>query len=123
MITHASCLMIKCWRQGIVSFSVASSHLHAGGTFVQDGISLSRAHTWECIEQLKQTIQKKPFFMEIVILAVWAIWKTRNAYIFQHVTPSLYRTKTLFKEEFKWIKFRATRKSYHQFASWIDRFM
>jgi hypothetical protein len=77
-----------CWRYICPGWNIPQSSSHL-----------------ECIEQLKQMIQK-PFFMEIVILAVWAIWKTRNAYIFQHVTPSLYRTKTLFKEEFKWIKFR-----------------
>jgi hypothetical protein len=38
-------------------------------------------------------------------LITWAIWKTRNAFIFQGTTPSLYRARALFKEDFKWIKF------------------
>jgi hypothetical protein len=36
------------------------------------------------------------FFMKIIVLAVWAIWKTRNSFIFQNITPSLYRTKAFF---------------------------
>jgi hypothetical protein len=48
----------------------------------------------ECIAYLKQQ-PNKPFFMELIMLGAWAIWKTRNAFIFQGVRANLYRCGAL----------------------------
>jgi hypothetical protein len=61
--------------------------------------------------------------MEIIILCAWSIWLTRNSIIFNNVHPSLYRWRAIFMTELKWLKFRATRKKYASFSSWVDRFL
>jgi hypothetical protein len=45
--------------------------------------------------------------MEILLMGVWAIWKTRNAFIFNYQPPNLYAAKSVFKEELQWLKFGA----------------
>ena len=39
-----------------------------------------------------------PFFMEIIILASWAIWISRNNLIFQDIQPSIQGWKVMFLE-------------------------
>ncbi|PNT71452.1 hypothetical protein BRADI_2g27773v3 [Brachypodium distachyon] len=48
------------------------------------------------LESLKCKL-KVPFFMEIIILGAWSIWKVRNDFIFNQRPPSLYGCKQLFK--------------------------
>lgn len=43
----------------------------------------------EEINQLKHLLHV-PFYMELIILASWAIWTTRNDFIFKGITPNLY---------------------------------
>uniref|UniRef100_A0ACD5VR07 Uncharacterized protein n=1 Tax=Avena sativa TaxID=4498 RepID=A0ACD5VR07_AVESA len=76
---------------------------------------------FECILKLKEQLNK-PFFMEIIILGTWAIWLTRNNAIFNQMTPNLFSTRAIFKSELKWLKYRAKRKSYTNFAAWADHF-
>jgi len=40
------------------------------------------------------------FFMEIIILFCWAIWMSRNNFIFRELTPSIQGCKRIFKSEF-----------------------
>jgi hypothetical protein len=63
----------------------------------------------ECIDKLKLMI-KHPFFMDIIILPAWAIWKTKNAFIFKGTTCGLYTAIAFFKEDFKWINSEPTGK-------------
>lgn len=42
------------------------------------------------VESLKRKL-KVPFFMEIIIMGAWSIWKVRNDFIFNQRIPSLYR--------------------------------
>lgn len=76
----------------------------------------------DCLMHLRERIGK-PFFMEIILMGLWAIWKTRNAFIFQQRTPSLYHCRAIFKEEMLWLKLRAGRKAYTDFAVWVDSFI
>lgn len=71
------------------------------------------------VNQLKQFL-KVPFNLEIIILASWAIWLTRNDYIFD--PPSVYKCRQRFKEENLWLKHRATRKDYASFEDWANNF-
>jgi hypothetical protein len=61
--------------------------------------------------------------MEIIILTVWAIWNTRNGFIFKNKRPSHFTARRFLKDELKWLKFRATRKAYSNFHHWIDSFV
>ncbi|KQJ97585.1 hypothetical protein BRADI_3g32036v3 [Brachypodium distachyon] len=65
---------------------------------------------------------KVTFFMEIITLVTWSIWKIRNDFIFNQRRPSLYRCKQIFKEELNLVFHRAKRKSYFGFADWINSF-
>ncbi|KQJ81712.2 hypothetical protein BRADI_5g02453v3 [Brachypodium distachyon] len=73
------------------------------------------------VESLKRKL-KVPFFMEIIILGAWSIWKVRNDFIFNQRTPSLYRCRQLFKEEMNLVFHRAKRKNYSNLASWLASF-
>jgi hypothetical protein len=76
----------------------------------------------ECINNLKQQLQK-PFCMELIILGAWL---TRNANNIRGVQPSLYRCRSIFKAELKWLNFRAKRENYNLFVAyqaWLDSFI
>jgi hypothetical protein len=63
-----------------------------------------------------------PFFMELIMLITWAIWTTRNAFIFKQTTPNLYRCRRKFKEEASLLLHKAHRKSYAGLKLWVERF-
>jgi hypothetical protein len=63
------------------------------------------------IQSIKVHI-RQPFFMEIIILICWSIWTTRNDFIFEGLTPSLYRTRRKLKDELHLLIHKAKRKSY-----------
>lgn len=63
-----------------------------------------------------------PFALGITILVSWAIWTTRNDYIFKGREPNLYSCRDKFEEEPKWIIFRAKRKEYQNFETWACSF-
>ena len=73
------------------------------------------------INNLKEMLDL-PFSLEIIILAAWAIWITRNEFIFNKITPSLYRCRKTFKEELKWLVHRATREEYANLEQWAHDF-
>ena len=62
----------------------------------------------------------KPFFMEVVILATWHIWKQRNEAIFQRVIPSFKGWKRRFTHEASMHVHRVRDKHVECFAQWID---
>jgi hypothetical protein len=47
-----------------------------------------------------------PFFMEIIILMCWTIWKARNDLIFRQVNPSIQLAKQNLKDEFQLLLLR-----------------
>jgi hypothetical protein len=60
-----------------------------------------------------------PFFMEIITLMCWAIWKAGNDFIFQQINPLLENTKEDFRREFGLLLLRA-KKSYSPLINqWI----
>lgn len=75
----------------------------------------------EDISKIKRLLAV-PFSMELIILAAWSIWTTRNDYIFKGIAQNLYQCRKKFKEELKWIIFRVKRKKYHAFEGWVRQF-
>jgi hypothetical protein len=63
-----------------------------------------------------------PFFMELIMLISWAIWTTRNAFIFKSTPPNLYRCRRKFKEEVSLLLYKTPRKSYSGLKLWVERF-
>jgi hypothetical protein len=62
----------------------------------------------------------KPFFTEVVILALWHIWKQRNGLIFQHTRPSFRAWRRDFIHDVYLHKHRVKQKHVSQLQTWID---
>jgi hypothetical protein len=60
-----------------------------------------------------------PFFMEIIVLMSWTIWKIRNDMIFRQENPSFQATKDFFKSELRYLLLRVRRKFIPGFTQWI----
>ena len=53
-------------------------------------------------------------FMEVLMTVAWNIWKERNRFLFDGITPSILSWQERFKEDFAMLKHR-TRSSLHPF--------
>jgi hypothetical protein len=60
-----------------------------------------------------------PFFMEVIILMCWAIWKARNDAIFRQIAPTLQNLKIDFKVELQLLLLRAKKSYSPRFNQWI----
>ena len=49
------------------------------------------------------------FFMEVILIMCWTIWKSRNDLIFSQIQPNLDQAKRFFKSEFALFLCRAKR--------------
>jgi len=62
----------------------------------------------------------KPFFMEVVILASWHIWKLRNGKFFQQERPSFGKWKCNFIHDISLLRHRIKAKHRDALMAWID---
>ncbi|TVU41186.1 hypothetical protein EJB05_14685, partial [Eragrostis curvula] len=62
------------------------------------------------------------FIKELVIVACWAIWKHRNAIIFDNKHVSLQNWKREFKEEMALTVIKAKGQKKRDMISWLDSF-
>jgi hypothetical protein len=60
-----------------------------------------------------------PFFMEIIILMAWSIWKTRNEWIFNNNDPSVHGCKQKFISEFRLLLLRVKMASLPAMEAWL----
>jgi hypothetical protein len=110
-----------CWKPGITIFECPFSK--SCRQYLCPALQLP---TWtnyfDSLNLLKLHLDE-PFFMEmIIILSVWAIWNTTSAKIFKGVRRNLCRCRAIFKEELRWLKFRAKRNKY-MLSGWVDSFI
>lgn len=70
------------------------------------------------LQNFKDQLQV-PFFMEIVIIMCWIIWKARNDWIFRQVIPNLQASKVFFREELHMLSLRMKRRHLMEFNQWI----
>ena len=61
----------------------------------------------------------KPFFMEVVILACWHIWKQRNGWIFENVRPSFNSWKRNIIHDISMLEHRIKSKHVQSLKAWI----
>jgi hypothetical protein len=71
------------------------------------------------ITMLKRRIDQ-PFAMEVIILMTWAIWSSRNDWIFNSKDPSVKTCKMKFISEFKLLLLRAKKKNFPVIEQWLD---
>jgi hypothetical protein len=67
---------------------------------------------------LKDAIHSQ-FFMEAVILICWAIWTSRNAFIFNDLQPNLSVTRAGFVKELQLLKHSVKSRFSHPFDQWL----
>ena len=60
-----------------------------------------------------------PFFMEVIILMAWTIWRSRNYLIFRQVNPSILLALQNFKVELQLLLLRAKRSYSPGLDQWI----
>ena len=61
-----------------------------------------------------------PFFMEVVMIGAWCIWKERNALIFNGKAPNLSTWKIDFKQEARGHLCRIKTSLHDSISSWLD---
>ena len=61
-----------------------------------------------------------PFFMEIIILASWAIWISRNNVIFNNQRASFNGWKAIYFQELNLVKHRIRKKYDQKFHDWLQ---
>jgi hypothetical protein len=94
-------LASQCWQK--ISLQVHRPNL-----------SLIQIH-----ESFKSQVGKS-FFIEITVLMSWAIWNTRNDFIFQQKVPSLSWAAASFKYEFAMVIHRAKNKYLPSIVEWLN---
>jgi len=61
-----------------------------------------------------------PFFMEIIVLMCWCIWKARNDHIFRHI-PLVSNTNADFRKEFELLLLRGKQSYFPLIRKWISQ--
>jgi hypothetical protein len=61
----------------------------------------------------------KPFFMEVVIIALWNIWKQRNGKIFRNERPSFSGWRSSFLHDMSLLMYRIKSKHLDDLIAWI----
>lgn len=85
-------------------------YLCPGWSAVQGGIQ-------DQLQNLKTALPHK-FAMEIIILATWAIWRTRNDFFSKLKTQAYTRAEQ--SSSFLLLIHIANRKGYADFANWVS---
>jgi hypothetical protein len=62
---------------------------------------------------------KKSFFMEVMILACWHIWKVQNGKIFRHERPTFAKWKCNFIHDISLLQHRIKSKHRDSLMAWI----
>jgi hypothetical protein len=65
----------------------------------------------------------KPFFMEVLIVACWHIWKQRNGRIFQHERPTFARWRAGFLHDISLLQYRIKSKHRDSLLNWISNLL
>jgi len=61
----------------------------------------------------------EPFFMEIIVLMCWVIWKARKDLIFRQINPNIHIAKQCFLDELQMLLLRAKRRYSPRINQWI----
>jgi hypothetical protein len=62
----------------------------------------------------------QPFFMEVVIMAIWNIWLIRNGEIFDRDKPMFARWKCKFVHDMYNLQYRIKARYKDKLIAWLD---
>ena len=102
-----------------------SQHLFWNCPFAQQCWKLICPHhspltsTSQAVLHLKAKINQS-FSMEIIVLTTWAIWITRNNYIFKQQNPTIAAWRYQFCKEFALLNFRTRPHLKLLLKTWLD---
>jgi hypothetical protein len=80
-----------------------------------------QAPTLQSLDLLKFELHS-PLFKSIFILLYWAIWTSRNGFIFQGIQPTVDGCGRTFKKELDLLQHRVKIKHKQHLEEWLNRF-
>lgn len=91
----------------------------AGQCWAWIGIQIDHSlDPFQNLQNFKDQFQV-PFFMEIIIVMCWIIWKARNDMIFRQINPQMQTSKASFRDELHLLSLRMKRRNRTEFNQWI----
>ena len=70
------------------------------------------------IQDIRDKLQLA-FAMDIIIIAAWSIWITRNNKIFKNISPTLNHWKDIYFSEIKLLTYRMKKKLAQDYNTWL----
>ncbi|PVH34302.1 hypothetical protein PAHAL_8G190100 [Panicum hallii] len=80
-----------------------------------------QASTLQSLDLLKFELHS-PLFKSIFILLCWAIWTSRNGFIFEGIQPTVDGCCRTFKKELDLLQHRVKIKHKQHLEEWLNRF-
>jgi hypothetical protein len=81
--------------------------------------------TWQSNNDMQSVVSVakqsfgQPFFMEVLIMALWNIWILRNGLIFRNERPTFARWKCKFVYDMSWLQYRIKAKYKDKLVDWL----
>jgi hypothetical protein len=81
--------------------------------------------TWQSNNDMQSVVSVakqsfgQPFFMEVLIMALWNIWILRNGLIFRNERPTFARWKCKFVHDMSWLQYRIKDKHKDKLVDWL----
>lgn len=77
-----------------------------------------QADPFQNLQNFKDQL-RVPFFMEIIVLMAWTIWRSRNDLIFRQINPTLQVARQNFRAELQLLLLRAKQSYFPSIEQWI----
>jgi hypothetical protein len=82
--------------------------------------------TWQSNDDLQAVVSAakngfgQPFFMEVVVMAIWNIWLLQNGKFFNQEKPSVVRWKSKFFHDMYNLQYRIKAKLKDKLLAWLE---
>lgn len=85
-------------------------------------IGITYPRTWEPLRVIKhiKRVLHRLFYMEIIILMCWSIWRQQNSWLFNNQDPFVAQCKAQYKEEFALVILQAKSKYLPDIQIWLE---
>jgi len=82
--------------------------------------TVPQGNTFDNVEALKIQLQSQ-FFMIVIILMAWTIWKARNEMIFNNNQMSMQQCKCFFQRQIRSVALRVKDSLSEAYEQWTQR--